>query len=283
MFILYFCHYCPLLVAAPSQSTGCFAANVSRCYGCFSEVASINRRPQFQQELLEIFSSCATLLFSIVPVRSRECCACCQSQLDFILWLIAEDVCACDVHEHVLCSMLKQKYSKKEKTYFKLHFTLRFLLVRGWCWKIPNSSSLEAPKHQYYYPTNRSLKYLILKFCSPSGSTQMLIPASKNLVCACQPRQTPARKLFSFLVRTFWIWNIQSFFLFAVTHTCLHTVMAWLDTVCRPRGTTDHSLHTAASSGSTCGTTRKKTWRYLKHTNERMNVHNICHHTSLCL
>lgn len=180
-------------------------------------------------------------------------------------------------------SRLKLKYSKKEKTYCKLHFTLRFLLVRGWCWKIPNSSSLEAPKRQYYYPTNRSLKYFILKFCSPSGSTQMLIPASKNPVCACQPCQTPARKLFSFIVMTFWIWNIQSFFLFAVTHTCLHTVMAWLDTVCRPRGTTDHSLHTAASSGSTCGTTRKKTWRYLKHTNERMNVHNICHHTSLCL
>lgn len=51
--------------------------------------------------------------------------------------------------------------------------------------------------------------------------------------------------------------HIQSLFLFAVTHTCLHTVMAWLDTVCRPRGTTDHSLHTAASSGSTCGSTRK--------------------------
>lgn len=44
--------------------------------------------------------------------------------------------------------------------------------------------------------------------------------------------------------------------------------MAWSDTVCRPRGTTDHSSHTATSSGSTC----MKTSTDLKHTAEWTNT-----------
>lgn len=43
----------------------------------------------------------------------------------------------------------------------------------------------------------------------------------------------------------------------AQSPTCPHTVMACLDTVCRPHETTDHSLRTATSLGSTCNSTRK--------------------------
>lgn len=57
--------------------------------------------------------------------------------------------------------------------------------------------------------------------------------------------------------------------------------MAWLDTVCRLRGTTDHSFHTVTSSGSTCRPTTKRHHDTLNIT--KMDVSNGCHLACLCL